>query len=81
MWINYAEQNWAIALMAEGRAEEALPVFTSREDVDANRDLNHANIAICYYLLKRYQEALSYCDKAIELSRERRGDNNASMAM
>jgi tetratricopeptide (TPR) repeat protein len=80
MWLSYAEQNLGVALMAEDRAEEALPIYLTREIIQENRDLNLANIAICLYLLKRYDEAMTYCDKAIDATRELRGENSASMA-
>ena len=43
MWVSYAEQNLALSLMGNGKAEEALPVYLTREHVEANRDLNMAN--------------------------------------
>jgi tetratricopeptide (TPR) repeat protein len=80
MWLSYGEQNLGIALMAEDRAEEALPIYLTRENIQENRDFNLANIAICLYLLKRYDEATTYCYRAIDATRELRGENSATMA-
>ncbi|KAI9052701.1 hypothetical protein LZ554_002978 [Drepanopeziza brunnea f. sp. 'monogermtubi'] len=79
-WLNFAELNRALALIAQGRAEEALAIYQSREDIETNRDFNLANISIFLYLLKRYDEASTYARIAIDVTRDVRGENSPSAA-
>lgn len=82
-WLGYADGNIAVALTAEGRAEEALPLYLDlieREDVKPNRDVYLSNLCICFYLLGRYEDALEYAARALELVKEVRGVDSVQVA-
>ncbi len=50
-----------------GRNQEAVMACKKALEIDRNYAVAYNNLALAYYYEKRYDLAINYCDKAIEL--------------
>ncbi|KAK1758829.1 hypothetical protein QBC47DRAFT_457232 [Echria macrotheca] len=83
-WVSAAKGNLAVSLMGSGQDEEALQVLMElleSKDADCNRDLYLGNTGLCLLRLGRLNDAEAYLDRAVESTRELRGEDTARMAV
>ena len=83
-WLAFIESKSAVALMAEGRAEEALPLcegLLARKEFESHYEIFLADTCLCYSILKQYDKAIEKNEEATERIQGRHDADGKQKAM
>ncbi|KAF2171408.1 hypothetical protein M409DRAFT_18524 [Zasmidium cellare ATCC 36951] len=83
-WLDVADMNIVVSLMAEDRFEEALTLsdyLLEQKESLAHRGTQLANKCICLILHRRYDEGHLYCTQAMEVTKHSSGPESAEAAI